>query len=89
VIELLFGALGIIPTNHNVARITEGAHWNYTAWLNIAFLIIALILVVRFLRTGGPAMLTMMDMPAGEMGGDHTGHATPAQGESGMSHGTH
>ncbi len=86
VIEFLFGALGIIPTNHNVTKITEGAHWNYTAWLNIAFLVIALILVIRFLRTGGPAMLKMMDEPAGEMGDDHTGHAMPEQG---MSHGAH
>ena len=74
-IELLFGALGIIPTNHSVAKITEGAHWNYTAWLNIAFLAIALLLVIRFLRTGGPAMLRMMDAPMTTMEHDHASHA--------------
>ena len=69
VVELLFGALGIIPENRNVAAITEGMQWNYTTVLNIIFLLIAAVLVIRFLRTGGPAMLKMMSMPAHEM--DH------------------
>ncbi len=38
--------------------------WNYTTVLNILFLLIAAVLVIRFLRTGGPAMLKMMSMPA-------------------------
>jgi uncharacterized membrane protein YraQ (UPF0718 family) len=62
-IELLFGALGIIPTNRAVSAITEGPRLNYTAVLNIIFLAVALALVVRFLRTGGPAMLRMMNAP--------------------------
>jgi hypothetical protein len=41
--------------------ISEGIRWNYTSYLNIIFLVFAIILVVRFLRTGGPAMLKMMD----------------------------
>jgi uncharacterized protein len=71
IIELLFGALGIIPTNHDVRTITEGIHWNYTSVLNILFLILAALLVVRFLRTGGPAMLRMMNAPAQEMTHEH------------------
>ena len=67
VVELLFGALGIIPQNRNVAAITEGMQWNYTTVLNLLFLIIAAVLVIRFLRTGGPAMLRMMRMPAHAM----------------------
>ena len=63
IIELLFGALGIIPTDRSVAAISEGPTWNYTAVLNIVFLAIAAILIVRFLRTGGPAMLRMMSAP--------------------------
>jgi hypothetical protein len=43
--------------------------------LNIIFLVIAGVLVIRFLRTGGPAMLKMMKMPEHEMDhhamGDH------------------
>jgi hypothetical protein len=37
--------------------------------LIIAFLALAMVLVVRFLRTGGPPMLAMMDMTADEMAG--------------------
>lgn len=71
VVEFLFAALGIIPQNRNVAVITEGMQWNDTTVLNILFLIIAAVLVIRFLRTGGPAMLKMMSMRAYEM--DHQG----------------
>src|SRR5258708_35441380 len=77
VVEFLFAALGIIPQDRNVATITEGMQWNYTTVLNIIFLIVAAVLVIRFLRTGGPAMLRMMSMPAHEMTGHegHEGHA--------------
>jgi hypothetical protein len=37
--------------------------WNYTAWLNILFLGLAALLVWRFLKTGGPEMLRMMNKP--------------------------
>jgi len=37
-----------------------GVIWNYTTWLNIAFLILATMLVIRFVRTSGIAMLRMM-----------------------------
>ena len=45
--------------------------------LNIVFLALAAALVVRFLRTGGPAMLRMMGAPAGHTAGgeDHDGGA--------------
>lgn len=79
VVELLFGALGIIPQNRNVAAITEGMQWNYTTVLNLLFLVVAAVLVIRFLRTGGPAMLKMMSRPAHEMEhhemANHTMHA--------------
>ena len=63
VVEFLFGALGIIPTNRNVVAITEGVSWNYTTILNIIFLILAAVLVIRFIRTGGLPMLRMMSKP--------------------------
>ncbi len=66
-VEFLFAALGIIPQNRNVAAITAGMQWNYTTILNILFLIFAAVLVIRFLQTGGPAMLRMMNQKAGEM----------------------
>jgi len=64
IIELMFGALGLVPSQRN-ARVVEGSvTWNYTTWLNIAFLLLAGLLVWRFLKTGGPAMLRMMNRPA-------------------------
>ena len=67
VVELVFAALGIIPRDRTVAAITEGLSWNYTTILNIIFLVIALLLVIRFVRTGGRAMLKMMQVPEREM----------------------
>ena len=67
VVELLFGALGIIPTNRNVVAITEGVSWNYTTILNIIFLILAAVLIIRFIRTGGLPMLRMMSRPEHDM----------------------
>jgi uncharacterized protein len=67
IIEVVFGALGIIPTDHSVAKISEGISINYTTWLNIAFIVLAAVLVWRFLRTNGIAMLKMMDQPMTEM----------------------
>ncbi|MEO7001890.1 MAG: permease [Ktedonobacterales bacterium] len=66
-VEALFGALGLIPTNRNVSVITEAPSLNYTTVLNILFLLIAAVLTWRFLRTGGRAMLRMMSMPEQQM----------------------
>jgi uncharacterized membrane protein YraQ (UPF0718 family) len=59
-VELLFGVTGLIPTQRSATVIQEGISWNYTTWLNIAFLILAGVLVLRFIRTGGIVMLRMM-----------------------------
>jgi uncharacterized protein len=81
-IELLFGALGIIPTNRTVSAIEQGPSLNYTAALNLVFLVVAAVLAVRFLRTGGPAMLRMMNVPADAMDmghGEHEGQVDQAE----------
>src|SRR5262249_6199303 len=53
-VELPFGATGLIPTQRAATVTTEqGISWNYTTWLNIVFLILAAVLIVRFARTGG------------------------------------
>src|SRR5438067_2546294 len=67
IVEILFGALGIVPTNRALGALTQGPTWNYTTVLNIVFLVVAAALVVRFLRTDGPAMLRMMNTPEDEM----------------------
>jgi uncharacterized membrane protein YraQ (UPF0718 family) len=72
VVEFLFEALGIIPQNRTVVAITEGVQWNYTTILNILFLLLAAILVVRFIRTGGIPMLRMMNTPEQDMAHHHS-----------------
>ena len=67
VVEFLFEALGIIPQNRNVVALTSGIEWNYTTVLNLIFLVVALALLVRFLRTGGLPMLKMMNRPEQEV----------------------
>jgi uncharacterized membrane protein YraQ (UPF0718 family) len=76
VVEILFGALGIIPTDRTVAVIQEGPSLNYTSILNVISLVLASVLVWRFLRTGGPAMLQMMNVPEVAMAHEHGGHDT-------------
>jgi uncharacterized protein len=61
VVEFVFAALGIIPQNRHVVALSEGIQWNYTTVLNIIFLILAAVLVIRFVRTGGLPMLKMMN----------------------------
>ena len=60
VVELLFGGLGLVPSERDARVMEEGLRWNYTTWLNIAALLLAAVLVVRFYRTGGREMLSMM-----------------------------
>jgi uncharacterized membrane protein YraQ (UPF0718 family) len=68
VIELVFQPLGLVPSERH-AKITEaGISWNYTTFLNIAFLLLAAVLIYRFVRTGGLPMLKMMG------GNPDTGH---------------
>ncbi|AXI80873.1 permease [Peterkaempfera bronchialis] len=65
-VELLFGGLGLIP-DQAAARIPAGGvTWDYTTWLNLAFLLLTGALLARFLRTGGSAMLRMMGGSPGE-----------------------
>jgi len=72
IVEFLFEALGLIPSDRNVVIITEGIQWNYTSILNIVFLVLAAVLVVRFIRTGGLPMLSMMETPEQEMHHEHS-----------------
>jgi len=64
-VEGIFGALQLIPTQRNAMVMREAITFNYTSVLNILFLILSAMLLVRFLKTGGPAMLR-------EMGGTAT-----------------
>ncbi|MEV5240972.1 permease [Streptomyces cinnamoneus] len=60
VVEFVFGGLGLIPDQADAKVPMEGVSWNYTTYLNIVFLLLAAVLVARFLTTGGRRMLRMM-----------------------------
>src|SRR5882672_5838787 len=64
IVDLIFGAFALIPPEHKAQVVEASITWNYTSWLNLAFLVLAGLLVWRFLKTGGPAMLRMMNRPA-------------------------
>jgi hypothetical protein len=64
VIEFVFDGLGLIPSARKAKVVEAHVTFNYTTVLNVAFLLLATALVVRFLRTGGPAMLRAMSAPA-------------------------
>ena len=65
-IGLAFNALGIAPSHTHVVVINATPSWNYTTFLNIAFLLGIAALAWRFLTTGGPAMLRSMSVPPSE-----------------------
>ena len=66
IVEFVFGALGLIPPERAAKTGAIGVQWNYTTVLNIIFLLLAAALLVRFYRSGGRPMLTMM---GGDPGG--------------------
>ena len=67
-VEFVFGALGLVPAARTAAIVHAQISWNYTTVLNLIFLALAAVLVWRFLRTGGPAMLRQMNRPARHAG---------------------
>lgn len=71
VIEILFGVTGLTRHRRDAKVIDAGITWNYTTWLNIVFLILAAALIIRFLRSGGRSMLSMM---GGKPDADHITH---------------
>jgi uncharacterized membrane protein YraQ (UPF0718 family) len=76
-VELIFGTANLIPTQRNATVMQAGISWNYTTWLNIVFLVIAALLVYRFITSGGLPMVRMMGGPPDAEHGhhDHTEHS--------------
>ena len=52
-----FQLLGLAPTNHHVSIFETQPSWNYTTFLDIAFLLLMTVLAWRFITTGGIEML--------------------------------
>jgi hypothetical protein len=60
-VEIIFAVLHLTPHTRNASVLDPHVTLNYTSMLNIVFLVIAAALVWRFLRTGGPMMLKIMN----------------------------
>src|SRR6202521_5524336 len=59
-VELIFGGAGLVPATRNAKVLNATVNWDYTTYLNIAFIVVAVVLLWRFFRTGGRMMLKMM-----------------------------
>ena len=83
-VELVIGSLGLIPSRASATIPDQGIAWDYTTWLNIVFGLLAVALLVRFVRSGGLPMLRMMNgSPDSMEGHDHSSH------ESSHDHSSH
>jgi len=70
-VEVLFQAFGLVPDERNAKVVEASVTWNYTSFLNLVFLALSAVLIVRFLRTGGPAMLRAMNRPPTTLDAGH------------------
>ncbi len=77
IIEGLFSLLHLIPTHRHALVLDPHVSLNYTTILNVIFAALGGLLLARYLKTGGPEMMRMMDDPDGGgcHHGDHDGHA--------------
>ena len=73
VTDAVFGGLGLIPSGRHARVVQTPVRWDHTTVLNIVFLALAAALVVRFVRTGGIAMLRDMSAPSAPGSHDHGG----------------
>jgi uncharacterized membrane protein YraQ (UPF0718 family) len=60
IVEAVFDPLGLTPTTHHVAALRPHISFNSDTYLNVVALVLTVVLVVRFLRSGGRPMLSMM-----------------------------
>jgi uncharacterized protein len=70
-VEVGFGVLGLVPAERHALVVEASVQLNYTTVLNVAFLVLAGVMVWRFLRTGGPQMLAMMGLSPDDMEMNH------------------
>ncbi len=67
IVEFGFRGLGLVRHARNAKIVEASVIWNYTTFLNIAFLGLAALLLWRYFRHGGGlAMLRMMNKPTPE-----------------------
>jgi uncharacterized membrane protein YraQ (UPF0718 family) len=76
IVEFVFQGIGLVPQGRHAKVEAASVHLDYTTVLNIAFIALAAVLVVRYFRRGGGLpMLRMMNRPMGE----HRGAAAAPQ----------
>jgi uncharacterized protein len=59
-VELIFGAAGLIPSTRNAKVLDATVSWDYKTYLNIVFIVVGVVLLWRFFRSGAGMMLKMM-----------------------------
>jgi uncharacterized protein len=75
--EAVFGGLGLVPAR-GAAKITQTAvSFDYTTWLDLVSVVLAVVLLLRCARTGGFSMLRVMGGPADA---DHSGSGHASAG---------
>jgi uncharacterized membrane protein YraQ (UPF0718 family) len=76
IVDLAFRAFGLVPSSRHAKVVEASITLNYTTMLNVVFLILASLLVWRFLATGGLPMLRHMNDPEtpGDGGAAHPPH---------------
>lgn len=88
-VEGLFSLLHLIPTERHALALDLHFTLNYTSVLNAVFLAVSGLLVWRYLKTGGPEMVAMMDDPHarhGHQGHDQHGHQGQHEDHGHMHH---
>jgi uncharacterized protein len=74
-VDLVFRALGLVPSGRHAKVVEASITLNYTTVLNAIFLALAGVLVWRFLATGGLPMLRHMNDAEATGGDSHEAHA--------------
>jgi uncharacterized protein len=74
-VDLAFRALGLVPGGRHAKVVEASVTLNYTTVLNAIFLVLAGLLVWRFLKTGGLTMLRHMNDPETPGDDPHDMHA--------------
>lgn len=63
-VEILAQLFNLVPHVRNATVLEASVSFNYTTVLNIIFIAVSVLVVIRFFKTGGREMLKMMKMPA-------------------------
>jgi uncharacterized membrane protein YraQ (UPF0718 family) len=66
VVEALFGSVGLVPHARNATAIEASISWDYTTFLDLAAIVVAVVLVVKFVRDGNLPMLRHMGADGGD-----------------------